>query len=91
MKDLGVIYGSAEQAKPLIIGIDIVYVHTNIQPVTNTENNEEINNNIFSYHEIQYSKDEYIKIMVEKNTDLEDQLTDIQVAFCELFEEMENI
>lgn len=91
MKDLGIIYGSAEQAKPLIIGIDIVYVHTNIHPVTNIENNDEIDNNIFSYHEIQYSKDEYLKNMVEKNTDLENQLTVIQIAFCELFEEMENI
>ena len=34
MKDMGRVRGSAEMAKPLVIGADTVYVHTDIQPVT---------------------------------------------------------
>jgi hypothetical protein len=56
MKDMGIIQGSAAQAVPLIIGKDTVYVHTDITPVEGEEG-------LFQYHEIQYEKDEYIKLM----------------------------
>lgn len=61
MKDMGIVHGSAEQAVPLVIGYDTVYVHTNIEPVT-----EE---GPFRYHEIQYHKDEYIRMMAESTID----------------------
>ncbi len=86
MKDLGIVYGSAEQAEPLIIGVDTVYVHTDITPLIN-ENDAD--SHIFKYHEIQYGKDEYIKLISEKNTELENQLTNTQVALCEIYEMME--
>ena len=60
MKDMGIVRGSAAQAKPLIIGKDTVYVHTNIKPVEDEEG-------LFEYHEIQYEKDEYIRLMAEQN------------------------
>ena len=60
MKDMGIIQGSAAQAVPLIIGKDTVYVHSNIKPVEDEEG-------LFEYHEIQYEKDEYIKLMAEQN------------------------
>ena len=63
MKDMGIVRGSAAQAKPLIIGKDTVYVHTNIKPVEDEEG-------LFEYHEIQYEKDEYIKLMAEQNETL---------------------
>lgn len=63
MKDMGIVRGSAAQAEPLIIGKDTVYVHSNIKPV---EDEEEL----FEYHEIQYEKDEYIKLMAEQNETL---------------------
>ena len=34
----------------------------------------------------QYEKDEYIKLIDEKNTELESQLTDIQLAICDVYE-----
>ena len=34
----------------------------------------------------QYEKDEYIKLMDEKNTELESQLTDTQLALCDVYE-----
>lgn len=63
MKDMGIVFGSAEQAVPLIIGKDTVYVHTDITPVEGEEG-------LFQYHEVQYEKDEYIKMLAEKNKTL---------------------
>ncbi len=57
---MGIVRGSAAQAKPLIIGKDTVYVHTNIKPVEDEEG-------VFEYYEIQYEKDEYIRLMAEQN------------------------
>jgi len=58
LKDIGIITGSATQAKPLIIGTDTVYVHSNITP---------IEDGLFEYYEIQYTFDEYFKILAEQN------------------------
>ena len=83
MKDCGVIFGSAEQAKELIVGTDTVYVHSDIEEVQG-ENGE----TLFKYHEIQYGKDEYIKLISETNTALQQQITDTQLALCEVYELM---
>lgn len=40
----------------------------------------------WEYHMVQYTKDEYIKLMDEKNTELESQLTDTQLALCDVYE-----
>lgn len=40
----------------------------------------------WEYHLVQYTKDEYIKLMVDKNAALEEQLTDTQLALCDVFE-----
>lgn len=79
MKDMGIVKGSAAQAVPLIIGKDTVYVHTDISLVEGKEG-------LFQYHEVQYEKDEYIKMLAEKNQLLEQQLTDIQLALVEAYE-----
>lgn len=34
----------------------------------------------------QYTKDEYIKLIDEKNVTLEEQLTDTQLALCDVYE-----
>ena len=70
MKDLGIVQGMTAQAVPLIIGIDTVYVHTDIEPVVDAEG-------LYQYHETQYGKDEYIELMSQKNTDT-------QIAVAEL-------
>lgn len=58
MKDMGIVQGSPEMAVPLIVGKDTVYVHTDIHQVPDAEGNM-----VWQYHEIQYEKDEYIKLM----------------------------
>lgn len=42
----------------------------------------------FEYHLIQYTKDEYTKLIDEKNAELEEQLTDTQLALCDVYEMM---
>lgn len=83
MKDMGVVRGSAEQAKELIVGSDTVYVHSDIEQIEGEHG--EI---LFQYHEIQYGKDEYIKLISEQNTELQQQITDTQIALCEVYEMM---
>lgn len=42
----------------------------------------------YEFHQIRYTKDEYIKMINERNTTLESQLTDTQLALCEIYEGM---
>lgn len=83
MKDVGIVQGSEAQAKDIIISADTVYVHSDIKKV---EKKDEKDPDVWEYHEIQYGKDEYIKLMAEKNTSLEKQVTDTQMALTELYE-----
>ena len=85
MKHIGKVVGNTEQARPLVIGKDTVYVHTHIEPV---EKDGKVVEDLFSYDEVQYGKDEYIELMAQKNADLEAGLTDTQLALCELYESM---
>lgn len=85
MKDFGTVQGSMAQAVPLVVGTDVVYVHTEITPITEDQEGNPVEG-LFSYHEIQYEKDEYIRMMAEKNTDLEAGLTDTQLALCDVYE-----
>lgn len=85
MKDMGIVQGNGEQAKELVIGKDVVYVHTDITPVTEDAKGNPVEN-LFQYHEVQYDKDEYIELMAKQNADLTTGLTDTQLALCELYE-----
>lgn len=73
MIDVGVIRGSKEQAKELIVGTDTVYVHSDIKPVKTEDGSE-----VYQYNEVQYTKDEYIRLLSEKNTSLENQMESTQ-------------
>lgn len=75
MKD----YGTAKSSiKPEEIVIDeySVWVKTDITRTTGG----------WTYHLVQYSKDEYLALMDEKNAALEEQLTDTQLALCDVYE-----
>ena len=81
MIEVGIVHGSKEQAKELIIGIDTVYVHSNIKQVETDDGSE-----IYEYNEMQYTKDEYIHLLSEKNTSLEKEITSTQLALCDVYE-----
>lgn len=85
MIDCGYVTGSKEQAVELVVGIDTVYVHDDIQ-LLKKEDEQGNPVEVYQYHEVQYDKDEYIKIMSEKNSELENQLTDTQLALCDVYE-----
>ena len=68
MKDMGIVHGSAKQAVPLVIGYDTVYIHTDIEPATEEQAGDPVEG-LFRYHEIQYPKDEYIRMMAESTID----------------------
>lgn len=56
------VQGSLEASAPLIVGLTTVYVHSNVEKVLDEEGQE---TGLYKYDEIQYEKDEYIKLMSE--------------------------
>ena len=83
MKEIGIVHGNTEQARPLVVGKDTVYVHTDIKPV---EEDGKVVDGLFSYNEVQYDKDEYIELMAQQNKQLGNDLIDTQLALCEIYE-----
>lgn len=80
MKDIGIVQGSAEQALPLVINKDVVYVHTDIKQLEITD--EEMKNAVvYEYHEFQYSIDEYLQMAKEQS---DSQNAEIMLAIAEL-------
>ena len=71
MKNYGIVHGGAEQAVPLVVGKDTVYVHTNITKLEPDPNDEFAPADLYSYEEVQYDKDEYIGLISNKNDVLE--------------------
>ena len=86
MKEIKNVQGSSQQAQPLIVNKDTVYVHTNIVQATDEYGN--VVDGLYVYDEVQYTKDEYIQIMAEKNETLERDLTDTQLAIAEIYESL---
>ena len=84
MKEFKNVQGSLQQAQPLIVNKDTVYVHTNIVQATDEDGN--IVDGLYVYDEVQYTKDEYIQMIAEKNETLERDLTDTQLALCDIYE-----
>lgn len=84
MKEIKNVQGSLQQAQPLIVGKTTVYVHTNIVQAKDGDGN--VIDDLYVYDEIQYTKDEYIKIISEKNETLESELTETQLALCDIYE-----
>lgn len=72
--------------KPKEMEIDeySVWVSKDIRERTVTDENG--SHTEYEYNQTQYSKDEYIKLMSEQNKALENELTDTQIALCDIFE-----
>ncbi len=79
MINLGTVYGSAEQAQELIVGYDTVYVHSDITKLTEDGSGNKVDD-LYSYIEIQYSKDEYIAMLSEQNVAIQSQIEATQEA-----------
>ena len=82
-------YGTVRSTiKPDEVEIDecSVWVNTDIKEIE-VQLEDEIHTE-YEFHQIRYTKDEYIKLIDERNTTLEAQLTDTQLALCEIYEGM---
>lgn len=83
-------YGKVRSTvKPDEIVIDefSVWQHTNIQEVSENvgEENEFVG---YEFNMVQYSKDEFILQQATDNAALQQQITDTQLALCEVYELM---
>lgn len=96
MKIIEKVEGSKEASKEIIVDInDIVYVHSNVRKITIDElkerhpelTDEELEQiDLYKYHEIQYTKAEYMQILAEENIALKNNITDLELAITELYE-----
>ena len=68
MKDMGIIQGSGVQAVPLVVGKDTVYVHTDITKIAKESEENAVDDN----HEVQYDKDEYIKLQGQQMDEMQE-------------------
>ena len=66
------VQGSPEQAVPLIVGKDTVYVHTNIRQKEVEDMHEK--RLVWVYDETQYNKDEYLELIAKENISMKDAL-----------------
>ena len=84
MKDFG---KTRSTVKPDAVVIDdnSVWLHTDIQEVHESVGEDQSFDG-YEFNMIQYEKDEYILMMSEKNSELEKQVTDTQLALCEVYE-----
>lgn len=62
------VQGSKESAQELIIGVDTVYIHSNIRKLEKTDDLKE-DADLYAYDEIQMSKDEYLE-KLQKELDI---------------------
>lgn len=62
-----------------------VYVSDDIREITVKDENGDTHTE-YEYNQIRYTKDEYIQLMIDKNADLETEISNTQLALCELYE-----
>ena len=72
--------------KPNEIEIDeqSVWVNKDVREIAVTDENG--SHKEYEYNQTQHSKDDFIRLMSEQNKALENELTDTQIALCDLFE-----
>lgn len=82
-------YGKVRSTvKPDEVEIDeySVWVNSDIKEID--VQSEDESHTEYEFNQVRYTKDEYIKLIDERNTTLESQLTDTQLALCEIYEGM---
>lgn len=66
-----------------------VFVSSDIKEVNEPGTDEQPGFAGYEFTLIEYSKDEYIKIQAKMNTELEKNITDTQLALCDVYEMLE--
>ncbi len=87
MKDYGMVR-STVRPEPVKVDEFSVWKHSDIQEIT--ENiGEEHEFFGWDYNLLQYEKNEFLKLQISESTQVSEQITDAQLALCELCENME--
>lgn len=87
MKDYGTVR-STVRPEPVKIDEFSVWKHSDIHEIV--ENVAEENKFIgWEYNMVRYDKNEFIKMQISESKQLSEQITDTQLALCELCENME--
>lgn len=84
-------YGTQQSTvKPLELELTEtkVFVASNITPVDEPGTEDQPGFTGYEFNLVEYDKDEYMKLQTEKNASLEQQVTDTQIALCEVYELM---
>lgn len=80
-------YGKVRSTvKPDEVEIDEYSVWVNSDITEIVVQSEDETHTEYEFNQVRYTKDEYIKLIDERNTTLESQLTDTQLALCEIYE-----
>ena len=82
-----IVYGAVRSTvKPDAVDIDeySVWLNSDIKEIE--MQSEDKTHTEYEFNQVRYTKDEYIKLIDERNTTLESQLTDTQLALCEIYE-----
>ena len=88
MVDYGRVRGS-KKPDELVIDDYSVWKHTDIEEVTETDVETGDERTEYEYNMVRYSKEEFILMQAEENEELAEQLTQTQLALCEIYESME--
>jgi hypothetical protein len=83
MVDYGIVRSTVKPEEKVIDEFS-VWVNTDISEIEVLH--EDDTHTEFEYHQVQYSKEEYIKLIDAKNADLEQELTNTQLALCDVYE-----
>lgn len=77
---------SVQQPEPKVIDDFSVWIATDVEKISRPATEDEPGVEGYEYTLTQYSKDEYIAVIDEKNTALENEITSTQLALCEVYE-----
>lgn len=86
MVDYGRVQSTAEP-QPVVVDDFSVWVHTDITTV-NEGGDTEAGFVGYEFHMVQYTKDEYITLLQERLQITEEQVTETQLALCDVYELM---
>lgn len=83
MKDCGLTRSTIEP-KPIEITENKVFIATDVHQIITETDEHKIQE--YEFNLIEYSKDEYIKLISNKNSEIEQTLIDTQMALCDIYE-----
>lgn len=87
MKDLGKVQ-STVKPKNVDVRETLVFVASDVKEITVTAPETEESHTEYEYGLKQYDKNEYIQLLQEQNDSLSQQITDAQVALCDIYEQI---